>query len=326
MKKNTQGEKGTKRMIAPGLYYETAATEERESWGGLHFAQEYQNCMRKWYFKYGLQIRPDHTSRELIGGAAFHYGKGRFYKHGNKAKAVREIKAYIKRRAKEYEREEDFHWTLERYPMMLAVWIDSYGFSDLEKYNVLQVEEEIVTSVPGTNGFYVTMRPDTILEDKDYGYKWIMETKTTGFSKILQEKGVYYGDQATMYLWGAERELGIKCDGVLPDITYWHKTSKDPEKIDCMRGDIVQRTPQEIESFVKGLAGLLNEISQKAVALEKGYDPEMILPRNTSRCMDYFRPCEFADICRENITRKSKLPEGMHFGKKTPIKIKKGRK
>jgi hypothetical protein len=325
VKKNTQAPKGTKRLIAPGIFYETAASEERESWGGLHFVQEYQNCMRKWYLKYGLQIRPDHTGKHLIAGAAFHYGKGRFYKHGNKAKALKETRSYISRRKAQFESPEDYEWAYTRYPVMLGVWIESYGYHDLEQYKVIAVEEEIVIPVPGTNGFYATMRPDTILEDKDYGYQWIMETKTTGFSKLLQEKGVYYGDQATMYLWGAREGLGLKCDGVLPDITYWHKDSKKPEAIDCMRGDIVQRTEEEIESFVKGLAGILNEISQKATALEQGYDPEEILPRNTSRCMDFFRPCEFSEVCRNKMTRRSRLPDGMHFGKKTPIKIKRGK-
>ena len=321
MKKNTQGEKGVKRMIAPGLYYETAATRERESWGGLHFVQEYQNCMRKWYHKYALQIESKYTSRELIGGAAFHYGKGRYYKHGNKKKALAEIKGYIKRRANQYYKEEDFEWTYLRYPTMLGAWIDAFGEHDRKQYDVVAVEQELVVKVPGTNGFYATMRPDTILRDRDYKYEWIMETKTTGFSKLLQDKGVYYGDQATMYLWGAREAMGLKCDGVLPDITYWHKDSKDPSKIDCMRGDIVQRTQEEIESFVQGLAGLLNEISQKASAFAQGYDANTLYPRNTSRCMDFFRPCEFSEVCRSNLTRDSRLPEGMQFGLKTPIRI-----
>lgn len=309
-------------VIATGGSYAISTDRLRESWGGFHFYNLYHNCKRKFFFKYVLGIENRHTSDHLIGGAAFHEAKAEWYLTGNHSAAMDKCHDHIESRRNEFESDEIYDRTIDRYPTMLDSWIMTMGMKDLEQYEPLAVEEEITLPVPNTEGFVVTMRPDTILKDRRYGYVYIMETKTTGFSKLVQERGVYYGDQATMYIWGALQKYGVLVDGVIPDITYWNKKSKDPSKIEHMRGDIVSRTEGEVEDFLLGVAGTLNEISQKVRAYEEqGYPEELLFPRNTDRCMDFFRPCEFADICRNKLTKKSRLPPELKFTDKEIVSI-----
>ncbi len=303
------------------MKYETSEkTGQRESWGGLHFFSLYRNCARKFFIKYLLNIEPTSTSRALVQGGAFHSAKAVWYKTGAMEKARAEVERYIEE-YREAMDDESYDWVATRTPAMIDKWIVEFGKRDLQEYEVLFIENEIVMDVPGTHGFYVTMRPDTVLRDKKWGYTYIMETKTTGFSKPQAEKGVYYGDQATMYIWGVGSIEGMEIDGVLSDICYWHKKSKDPSKIECMRGDIVTRTPEDLDAFVHGVAGTLNEISQKVAAWRDGMDEDHLFPHHTDRCMDYFRPCEFADICRSRLSRESRLPPGLQFGPDIQLKI-----
>jgi len=288
----------------------------RESHSGFHFVNLYQNCARKFHLKYNLRIEPAHTSHQLLLGSAIHRGKAAWYrsKRATLATVLRETGAELTARRKEFQNDDLYAQTKDRALKMVGAWVDRWGQHDRERYDVVAVEKEIVMPIGGTNGFSVTLRPDAILKDKDHGYVFIMETKSTGFSMIQAEKGVYYGDQATMYLMGATRVLGLDVDGVIPDILYWHKSSKDPSSITCVRGDVVTRTPEDFERLERNLASLLNEISQKVAAWNRGIDEDDLFPMNTARCMDFFGPCEFADICRSRIDRSTRLGEDLRFG------------
>jgi hypothetical protein len=308
--------------IATGGTYAVSTDRVRESWGGFHFYNLYHNCKRKFFIKYVLGIENRYTSQALIGGGAFHAGKAEWYRTADHGLSMEVCRAGIEAAKDEFETEEEYDRTIDRFPAMLDSWIMTHGVNDLERYTPLAIEKEIVLPVPNTEGFYVTMRADAVLQDNRYKQIYIMETKTTQFSKLIQEKGVYYGDQALMYIWGWLETAGKLVDGVIPDITYWNKKSHDVGKIEHWRGDIVTRNRSEIEDFLLGVAGTLNEISQKVRAYEeKGYPEEILFPRNTDRCMDFFRPCEFADICRNKLSKDSRLPPELRFTKQEIVSI-----
>lgn len=229
---------------------------------------------------------------------------------GSKAKALRKVETEIKSRAHEFENLEDYHFTLERCPVLLNHWIDKLGYNDLKRFTIVDVEKELTTRLPGTN-FIATVRPDAIVKEKDGdGSMYGMETKTSSFSIKTTEMGVHYGDQATIYMWAARAHYKQPLYAILPDIAYWNKAAKDESNIKCVRGDLVQRSDRRIAQFTAGLIQLQQIIAQKVEAYRQGADPYMLFQRNTHYCNAFFKPCEFAEICDNDLTKVKRLPPG----------------
>jgi hypothetical protein len=287
-----------------------AKEQRRESFSGYHYLNTFQTCPRKFFIKYIVGISTEFTAPPLLLGGAFHEGKAVWYTTGKEEKAVRKFQSELKSRRKEYEYKEEYENDLERGTMLLSSWITEVGYHDLEIYTVLAVEEMIEASLP--NGFILTIRPDTILQAKASGDIYIMESKTTGFNPYLTEKGVATGDQATAYLWAVGwKHPEWKVTGVIPDVSFWSKSSKDVGRIKHHRGDIVFRNPQQLWEFEQSTMGLLVEISQKTKAVKSGnFHPSQVFPRNTAWCTSYNRPCEYVDICRKDLKEGMSLPPG----------------
>lgn len=269
----------------------------------------------KFFIRYVLRIEPCYTSPPLINGSAFHAGKASFYKTGSEKKALRTCRSEIKGRREEFESIDIYDTILKRCPTLLQYWIYQFGFNDLERFNFLAIEEELSLSVPNTS-FIFTVRPDTVAQEKT-GEKniYILETKTSSFSINNTEIGVYYGDQATAYTWAVQTAYKLTVDGVIPDIAYWNSRAVRESNISCVRGSIIQRSPQRIAQWLSSLAQLQTEISQKLEAYKNNYDPYMLFPRNTFYCNAYFKPCEFADICDNNLSNIKRLPPSLKRNK-----------
>lgn len=284
-----------------------AKQQRRASAAGFHFHNLYQCCQIKWAIKFLLRIKPTHTAMPLINGSAFHEGKGTFYQTGSAKKAILRCKQEITSRKSEFQYLEDYEQTLERCPILLEAWIAKFGYGDLKRFNFIAVEEELQVPVPGTD-FILTVRPDAVVEDSTGCY--ILETKTSSFSIKTTELGVYNGDQATAYIWAVKQAYGKHAE-VIPDIAYWNKIAKDASNISCVRGDIVSRNERDMAQYIGGLAQLQTEISQKVNAFKNGYDFYTLFQRNTYYCNAFFKPCEFADVCRNDLTTTKRLPPGL---------------
>jgi hypothetical protein len=285
-------------------------SQRTASHAGFHYHNLYQCCQMKWFIRYILRINTKYTATPLINGHAFHEGKATFYMTGSKAKALRKVETEIKSRAHEFENLEDYHFTLERCPVLLNHWIDKLGYNDLKRFTIVDVEKELTTRLPGTN-FIATVRPDAIVKEKDGdGSMYGMETKTSSFSIKTTEMGVHYGDQATIYMWAARAHYKQPLYAILPDIAYWNKAAKDESNIKCVRGDLVQRSDRRIAQFTAGLIQLQQIIAQKVEAYRQGADPYMLFQRNTHYCNAFFKPCEFAEICDNDLTKVKRLPPG----------------
>jgi len=264
-----------------------------ETRSGFHFWNLYQNCRWKFFLRYAMGIEPDKTPKALSFGGAMHEAKATFYRTGDEAEARRIFVDNLSQMRSQYEDDETYLADENRGPLLLDRWIDTFGRSDRISHHILAVEEPMEVALP--NGFAVTFRCDAILQPRGHKESYIYETKTTGFSSEVTENGVALGDQATMYIWGARKlhpEWNIA--GLVPDIMYQRQS-----KISCSRGDVVFRTDRDVSQFERMMVGLLTEISQKTQALEKGYDPLQLFDRNTSWCTSYYRPCEYAGVCRQ---------------------------
>jgi len=299
------------------------AQKRRESSLGFHYFNLYQCCPRKFFIKYFCRIVPKYTHPALVQGSAFHEGKAAFYTSKSKNLRVREDLAIktalsiIEESWKELGSEETYKDLIYRLPNLLHYWIEDMGRSDLETYKVLYVEHQLEVPISGTP-YYMTIRPDTILQDRNHGQIYIMETKTSGFSIRVTQQAVELGDQATSYIFGARKVLGLDIYGCVPDISYWNKNTNDVKNIKNERGAIVMRDQYSCDSFEKGVAQVLTEINQKAVAYGKGYDPWTLFPRNSHYCTSFSTPCDYAPICYSQCEKMKSVPAG--FRKDTAVR------
>lgn len=191
---------------------------------------------------------------------------------------------------------------------MLSSWIAEYGMSDLKNLSIIDVEKDIKIPFPGRPNWRFTMRLDMIAEDH-FQNLLIYETKTSSWSATSTLIGVQNGDQATAYWGGAEKHYRRRVTAVVPDITFFSQSTKNASSVKNIRGDYVYREPEHIAFFYRSMTQVASEISQKMAAVHKGADPA-IFPRHDYYCQAYNRKCEFADICRTNLTGKSKVPAG----------------
>lgn len=276
---------------------------------GFHFINLYQCCPRKFYMTYVKGWRRKHVAQPLILGGAFHEGKAAWYLGKTEKACLRIAKEVVEASKDEVESDEVYNEILFRVDGMLHSWINTFGVSDRVQFKVLEVETELDVPI-GKTGFNMTMRPDAILKDKSTGLIYIDETKTSSFSHRVTAEAVYYGDQATAYLWGVGKMRKFKPYAVLPDITYWNKVTKDPRNLQNIRSDLVFRNEYQLELFENSMAQLFAEVNQKVQALKGKYNPDTLFPRNSYYCLSYSTPCEFARICQQDVKSMKGTPDG----------------
>jgi hypothetical protein len=257
------------------------------------------------------------TAKPLVQGSAFHEGKASWYLGKSEAKCIA-IAMGIVEESKPEMKPEDYEDVQFRIPHLLHYWIEQFGKLDKQQYKVLAVEEELTVPIDGTE-YVMTIRPDTIVKDKSNGLVFVMETKTSGFSHRVTGEAVYYGDQATAYLWGVKKMTGWEPYAVQPDIAYWNKVTKDLGNIKMIRPDLVFRDEFRLEKWEVSMGQLFNEMSQKAEAYRRGMDPWLLFPRNSHYCLSFSTACDFAEICGQDCERKGmKAPNG--FWKKGGVR------
>jgi hypothetical protein len=283
--------------------------ERSGSASGYHFYNLYQCCERKAYIRFGPpRLEPCFTATPLLAGSAFHAGKAQFYRTESEKKAIGLVRSELRFRKPEFESQDEYLSALDRTPSMLASWINEWGKADLRSLNIIDVERAIKVPFPGRPSWHFTMRLDMIAEDK-YGNTLIFETKTSSWSIKSTLINIQFGDQVTGYWWGAEKQYKRRITAVVPDITFLSSNTKDSHKITNYRGDFVYREPEDIAFFSRSMAQKATEITQKMKAVYSGHDPA-IFSRNGYYCNAYNRPCEFADICRQDLNTKTKVPPG----------------
>jgi hypothetical protein len=266
-------------------------------------------CQRKFFIKYVIRPAPKYISPALLYGTALHEGLATFYKTKSVAKAKAKALSEIKKVQSLYEHDADFRIALYRLPVLISHWAMAQGFPDLERYEILGVEEDFREELPGLPGFYFTGRMDLLVRDKTDGNVYVVDHKTSSSSKDITRDGLTYGDQATGYIWLAQKKLNVPIAGMIGDILYWHKNATSEANIDCFRPPVITRNGHEIRAFLLGLQQIFSEISQKVAAYRKGYDEDGLFPRNTFYCVSYGKLCEYATFCRTKM-KPNAMPMG----------------
>lgn len=275
---------------------------------GFHFYNLYQNCQRKFYLRYIEKLVPIYTYPPFIFGSAYHKGQEIFYRTHSAAKALRAVKDEILDREKEFEEPEMFKLNLERCPVLLERWIQDRGKTDLERYDIISVEDNIRMYLkwitfrkPNGKTYhpYITGRIDRIMRDKLTKIAAVYDTKTSTFSVKDTVNSFFYSEQAVQYLiLGRHKypELDIKY--AVCDVSYWNYKSTGEHNISFVKSDFVYKTDTQLKQYLLSVGDLILEIAQKVEALKAGkHDPVVLFRRNTSFCYSFFRPCEYANIC-----------------------------
>lgn len=284
----------------------------RGSWAGHSFYEEYQECPWKFYMHRVLRIAPKYTAPPLLFGTAFHEAKAVFYKTKSRQKAINKFLSTLKYYAHLYEDSEVYHNHLWRGELMVDAWVSDYGIEDLKKFDLVASEKTLEVELELLPGFFHTVKPDTIVQTKGRNKTgYILESKSTMFSANITAQAVTYGDQATGQIWAVRKKYPeLKLRGVIPDVTFWAKTTTNPAKIKNLRGSVITRTNRDLYEYELMMTSLIHEISQRVEALDE-FTPIELFPRSTTWCMSFSHPCEYVDICRNyDLTAKGKAPRG----------------
>jgi hypothetical protein len=292
------------RRQGTGQRKERKPPHKRASSAGWHFLNSYQSCPRKFYFRYLRGFTPEHTAPVLTFGGAFHDGKATFYRTGSRKKAIQAAQDYIEEAAPEYE--DSYLPEIEyiRVENLMEAWISRCGRDDLRYYKILAVEEEMEAAL--YNGFRLTGRADAVLQSKSTGDRFLLETKTTGYSIEVTYRGLTNSDQISCYLWLLKKtHPNWKVDTCLPDIAYSRQS-----RVEVLREALITRSPQRLQEFEDQTVGLLTEISQKVQSIGS-YPLLMLFPRNAAPgwCTSFNRACEYMEICDQDCPV-GEVPEG----------------
>lgn len=287
---------------------------------GFHFLDLYNNCQRKFYLRWVCRLMANDVAYPLLFGAVFHEMKAVYYRTHSLKKALNKCKTELAHLASLFESPEQYNTAAWKLPTLFTEWEQNHGRLDLKTWDIIHVEKDVSATIPGTN-YVHTARIDLLARLKSTEEYYILDTKTSSFSIATAEMTAHYGDQATAYIWLARTALGLPVKGFIPDIAYWNKKSDSIANIAFSRGDIVQRSEQSIAEYLLNAAQINTEIAQKIEALKDGADPA-IFRRNTYYCTAFFKKCEYADICRTNVSTKGRAPAGFTRDKNTkPLKL-----
>lgn len=125
------------------------------------------------------------------------------------------------------------------------------------------------------------------------GYAYIMDTKTTSMNLSLMLQNQSMNAQYRGYAYYAFHNMlpeNIKFGGAIVDAIYLDKRSKTPK----FKAEHLKRQRIAINEYA------MNEWHRETVATLELIDALEWPERHTDRCFDYFRACQFLDICSAN--------------------------
>ena len=190
----------------------------------------FKRCRRRWEYlsklRKGLKIKRIDTKLSL--GVGIHVALSAYYSHYNKGEHSLEVLLssfagwYTKEKARLEELEVFEEQKSEMFELYefgkeiltgYASWAAKYDSKDFTK--VLYNEERIDIPIRNPNGKRTcgtySFKADLIVEDKD-GFLWLTDHKTIATANI---PSLELDEQAVSYLYGAQKKLKIKIEGVI---------------------------------------------------------------------------------------------------------------
>lgn len=280
--------------------------EMRESPAGRSVMSLYQECPRKFYFRYVLGWRAKDISDPLALGSAVHEAQEVFYKNNfNYSKCfdrgmevIMDLNPLLK----------------EKVASALHIWNGFIGRFEHKNVKVILVEEEVKIKLP--NGFNMTGRLDRLLQDLETEYYFIDDTKTTGWDLTKTLRNYTYHDQPKLYYAGFKDtfpELAKNCTGWRTDGIYVREKLSRGEGTGeyyghAERSPIVSFLDGQVEDLKNSYASYIDDMAYKLALVEKGEEaPSIAFPACGGHCLAYNKICEYYNYCHK-VNEKPDMP------------------
>jgi hypothetical protein len=255
----------------------------------------YQECRRKWFYKFVLLLGKKHTPLPLYYGKIVHLALEHLDKGIDEALALTKAE-YDKSCEQVAEEERSEVWpSVEK---LMRAYADAY------------TNDEMVVIMPE---FGFTLELKDKRTEKVYRYKgtadkvatfrdllFVVEHKTTGLPLSLFLPTFTLDKQISGYYLGVEA-VGLPgpLAGVMVDVLVKPRFNKDgsPGKVDEKNflREAFFRNEVQLHEFIEETVAIMAEIS--SLDSER---PE-VWYKNPSACFNWGRPCQFLDICKYGL-------------------------
>lgn len=256
---------------------------------GFHFVQAYQNCKRKFHYRYIRGLEPVYQSPAILLGTCGHAGMEEWYlQHQQGSQTSKKIKFATDRAITEIESRRDQYYDpakMEVHKRQLRDIFQQYGLHySTEPFRVLDIESSL--SAPLTYGDMLTGRLDLTVLRND-GQLMIYDHKFTGWSLDNFKRASRASDQTTayMFLWNHNNPKR-RCAGVVYNIIRDYQGKIEFAQVP------VYRSQEDIDLFVREVSENMRDLSQRVI------DAEATWPKNTDHCYSYNRACPYLELCQ----------------------------
>jgi len=257
--------------------------QRRESPAGYHYYYSYLENPRNWYLKYVLGLKPRFTPPPLVKGGCLHEAIASYYQNNFSLDAALETyTTEMESREEDYEKPLEFRRDMYVGVEMLTHWHGVWGERDQETYDVIEIERGYEFNIGPGGKLRFTVRPDRVFRDKETGYYYVLDSKTSTWSvdKTIQQADAE--DQLTAYIWAMNKaHPEWKVNSAMIDVMY-ARMSRDKERItsqNSVRSDPIYRTQSSLTIFEMNIVGIIIETTQKVKALATTPWP-LLFPRN----------------------------------------------
>jgi len=288
---------------------------QAESSAGVHFYGLYQQCPKKFFYKYLAEVQSTTTPAALLNGKIIHKMTEEAYKGIDLELILNTTKDYLNSIKNNYPSQEDYLDASYKLEPMFKLWYETYLMDDLHKYEVLETEVQHKVVLP--SGFTLTIRPDRILKNKTTKECCIMDTKTSSWGMVTPYETMLAEQQATAYIYGARLTYpNENIIGVVTDVLYARKNAKG-YNIEVFRSPVIQRTDYQITEWIFNVSSLIDDITSRVEDLSTGTPYEALFPRPMlyPPCAKF--KCEYASICSRPLS--DELLQQQNFTKKQPL-------
>lgn len=291
----------------------------------------YNACQRLHHLTYNLGYRSLQPRELAEFGSAFHAGLDAWWAAYARGEGLIALSAALTAMVEYREKEAP---TLDpaqfaKAEVLMAAYDTRWG-STMGEWEVLGVEVEFITTIPGRKRLRVAGKLDKLVRKVSDGSVWFVEHKTTGAD--LRDGSTYWqrlrmDPQVSIYFGGC-RELGYEPAGCLYDVidrphlkplkatpvdkrkftkvgklyANQRETDETLEEFRQRMGEAIASEPEvyfargEIVRLETELDASAQDVEETALQIRAGSQTG-IAPRNPGACFLYNRPCEFIDAC-----------------------------
>lgn len=280
--------------------------------------KDFRKCPRYFYFRHVRNWKSDGVSLPLAFGSAWHAGMDMIWADGNVDQA---IWAWRERMQAEGINFNDPTFNLEDYrnegtaKEMFTNYLKQHG-NFIKSVKLLGIEQPFAVPLTEHGDIFYVGRWDKLIELKDnlicIEHKTTSEYNKGGPFKVLWMESFSPNTQIDGYLFGGHLTYGDKFKSVWVDGALVHKTIHDGFKFLPF-----ERQFEMLDAWLWETRTNIANINQQMINLEEyraGKELPFLpaFPKDTDRCRDFWKSCEFKGICRfvsnpEHIT----IPQGL---------------